>query len=381
MGDQKQYSYKSKEDWTMQISNSVFVTNFPEHFMSRDLWKVVNLERLIENLCTIWIGRLHLHANVVRFQRDPKPSAWKPKGTYQGTHVGVNIANSRDSYVSILKKGNPSYASSEDSCPALVLDDACNPDRDLSMSLMGKVKAIKSLSNLYLTIEEEGFQNVKLYHLGGLWVLINLASCASIENFCKHVGLPFKVWTQNTFVKIASMWGDLVDIEDHGDVSLSYKRLCLRTKTDDIISEKFKVIMKGKKYWIRAKEMEAWVLDFHDKSFDSSSSDDESLGPVHGNINKHSEEEVQSKDPFNIYDLLQKNKENVGQSLEEDPQYPSGFTSVENDAEKGDAQYADNFDEPLSTNSGNKNDSGSSKGSMPQRSVNLFSKVHTRDLF
>ncbi|GKA67834.1 hypothetical protein Tco_0767751 [Tanacetum coccineum] len=337
MGDQKQYSYKSKEDWTMQISNSVFVTNFPEHFMSRDLWKVVNLERLIKNLCTIWIGRLYLHANVVRFQRDPKPSAWKPKGTYQGTHVGVNIANSKDSYASILKKGNPSYASSEDSCPALVLDDACNPDRDLSMSLMRKVKAIKSLSNLYLTIEEEGFQNVKLSHLGGLWVLIDLASCASIEKFCKHVGLPFIVWTQNTFVKIASMWGDLVDIKDHGDVSLSYKRLYLRTETDDIFSEKFKVIMKGKKYWIRAKEMEAWVLDFHDKSFDSSSSDDESLGLVHGNMNKHSEEEVQSKDPFNIYDLLQKNKENVGQSLEEDLQYPPGFTPVENDAEKGDA--------------------------------------------
>ncbi|GKC19921.1 hypothetical protein Tco_1022071, partial [Tanacetum coccineum] len=172
----------------MQISNSVFVTNFLEHFMSRDFWKVINLERLIENLSTIWIGRLHLHANVVRFQRDPKPSAWKPKGTYQGTHVGVNIANSRDSYVSILKKGNPSYASSEDSCPALVLDDA------------------------------------------------------------------------------------------------------------------------------------------------------------------------------EIHNL------------------PSGFTSVENDAEKGDAQYADNFYEPLSTNSGNKNDSGSSKGAMPQRSANLFSKEISMDV-
>ncbi|GJS15267.1 hypothetical protein Tco_0409739 [Tanacetum coccineum] len=62
-------------------------------------------------------------------------------------------------------------------------------------------------------------------------------------------------------------------------------------------------------------------------------------------------------------------------------QYPSGFTPVENDAEKGDAQCVDNFYEPLSTNSGNKNDSGSSKGAMPQSSANLFSKVHTGGSF
>ncbi|GKG10733.1 RNA-directed DNA polymerase, eukaryota, nucleotide-binding alpha-beta plait domain protein [Tanacetum coccineum] len=112
------YSSNSKEDQARQISNSVFVTNFPDHVLSRDLWKVcsdygtvidvyiplkkskagkrfafvrfikvVNLDRLIENLCTIWIGRFRLHANVVRFHRDPKPSVWKPKDSYHGTKL------------------------------------------------------------------------------------------------------------------------------------------------------------------------------------------------------------------------------------------------------------------------------------------------------
>ncbi|PWA51651.1 hypothetical protein CTI12_AA461900 [Artemisia annua] len=95
--------YSSKEDQTQKISKSVFVTNFPDHYTARDLWNVCvvygkvvdvfipfkrskagkryafvrfirvdNLNRLIENLSTIWIGSFRLHANVVRFRREPK---------------------------------------------------------------------------------------------------------------------------------------------------------------------------------------------------------------------------------------------------------------------------------------------------------------------
>ncbi|GKF12248.1 RNA-directed DNA polymerase, eukaryota, partial [Tanacetum coccineum] len=35
-------SFQSKEDMTRKISFSVFVTNFPEHFSSQDLWNVCN---------------------------------------------------------------------------------------------------------------------------------------------------------------------------------------------------------------------------------------------------------------------------------------------------------------------------------------------------
>ncbi|GKA81649.1 RNA-directed DNA polymerase, eukaryota [Tanacetum coccineum] len=88
---------KSNEDHTKKISHSVYVTNFPDATQSGDLWKVCsaygtvidvyipnkraksgkrfafvrfikvsNLARLLENLCTIWIGRYHLYANQVR---------------------------------------------------------------------------------------------------------------------------------------------------------------------------------------------------------------------------------------------------------------------------------------------------------------------------
>nr|GEV66329.1 hypothetical protein [Tanacetum cinerariifolium] len=188
--------------------------------------KVVNLDRLTENLCTIWNGRLRLHANVVRFQRVLKPNDWKPKGLNHESSMGANV------------------------------------------------KDINVLTNLYITLKEEGFQNVELSYLGGSWVLIDLLSLASKEKF----GLPLKAWTQNTFVKITSKWGDLVKMENNGDVSFSCKRLCVRTRLDDFISERFKVIVQGHFFWIRAKEQESRVLEFRETKSKLLSSDDESFG-------------------------------------------------------------------------------------------------------
>ncbi|GKE41630.1 RNA-directed DNA polymerase, eukaryota, partial [Tanacetum coccineum] len=110
-------SYHSKEDHVIRLAKSVFVTNFPDHIGSNDLWKlyetygtvvdvyipsrlskagkrfafvrfikVVDLDRLVGNLRTLWVGRFHLHANVVRFER---PSI-KPKPTGMPRPTGVS---------------------------------------------------------------------------------------------------------------------------------------------------------------------------------------------------------------------------------------------------------------------------------------------------
>nr|GFA12007.1 RNA-directed DNA polymerase, eukaryota, nucleotide-binding alpha-beta plait domain protein [Tanacetum cinerariifolium] len=82
-------------DHACAIARSIFVINFPNSTSSKDLWKlcqsygtvvdvyipnrrskagkrfafvrfinVDNVDRLMGNLCTLWIGRMHLHANV-----------------------------------------------------------------------------------------------------------------------------------------------------------------------------------------------------------------------------------------------------------------------------------------------------------------------------
>ncbi|GKA31101.1 RNA-directed DNA polymerase, eukaryota, nucleotide-binding alpha-beta plait domain protein [Tanacetum coccineum] len=109
-------SFRSFEDHTQRISHSVYVTNFPDSVNSRDLWnscsaygtvidvfipvkkskagkrfafvrfiKVNNLVRLVENLCTIWIGRHHLFANQVRYERPQKP--YSPPNVKSGANI------------------------------------------------------------------------------------------------------------------------------------------------------------------------------------------------------------------------------------------------------------------------------------------------------
>ncbi|GJU69084.1 RNA-directed DNA polymerase, eukaryota [Tanacetum coccineum] len=121
---------RSNVDHTRLISKSIFVTNFPDNTTSKDLWevckgygtvvdvfipdrkskagkrfafvrfiKVDNVDRLVGNLCTLWIGRMHLHANVARFDRPPIHSSRPNISTRPA-------ANGASSFASVLKEIN-----------------------------------------------------------------------------------------------------------------------------------------------------------------------------------------------------------------------------------------------------------------------------------
>nr|GEW11130.1 RNA-directed DNA polymerase, eukaryota [Tanacetum cinerariifolium] len=93
------------------------------------------------------------------------------------------------------------------------------------------------------------------------------------------------------------------------------KRLYLYTKSGMNIFENFKVIFRGKVFWIRAKEVPGWVPDFLDDSDDEDQSD---------NDFKH---EKQSEDPFGIYSLLnKKDKPENERYYDHSLNYPPGFT-------------------------------------------------------
>ncbi|GJU25336.1 hypothetical protein Tco_1163957 [Tanacetum coccineum] len=138
----------------------------------------------------------------------------------------------KKSFVSVLKTSKESSNLVEESSPAIVLDDQCIMERDTSCSLMGKIKYINAIPNLYIILTNEGFKKVNITYLGGLWVLFNLDSITSKEKLYKHIsigswfntllpasdsfvseeriawisieGLPLKALTHNTFAKIAS---------------------------------------------------------------------------------------------------------------------------------------------------------------------------------
>ncbi|GJV99272.1 RNA-directed DNA polymerase, eukaryota [Tanacetum coccineum] len=404
--------FRSNADYTRSISKSIFVTNFPDDTTAKDLWrichtygtvvdvfipnrkskagkrfafvrfiKVDNVDRLVGNLCTLWIGRMHLHANVERFERAPLQKPRPPQ------HPRPNFTNA-SSFVSAVK-GN-----SVGSGPALVLDDSCVVKRDLEKFVMGEVKQFASIANLRVLLSNEGFQNVKLTYLGGLWVMVELDTLKAKNNFMKHVGVaswfnrlnnaqpdfvskerivwvdiegvPLHAWSRPTFFKIGSKWGEVMDIEESKDDLFARKRVCIKTNQEDNILEKFKIIVQGKIFVIRAKELFVWSPVFYETTEEVYCSDDESDKGVAENVgnkvensqhvNEDAESDVEavsdtyfgdnddtlgndqvhsvnekenSSDPFNIYDLLKKNKDDVGQSgMDTSITHPPGFTLV-----------------------------------------------------
>ncbi|GJW34120.1 RNA-directed DNA polymerase, eukaryota, reverse transcriptase zinc-binding domain protein [Tanacetum coccineum] len=120
MGD-----WRSNEDGVHNISTSIFVTNFPDQTNAKELWK----------LCTQF-----------------------------GNVIDAFIPNRRSKAV---KTRVHSQSDVKVSKPALVLDDSCFYESDLTLSLVGKLKEFGSLQNLKNILVEEGFTDIIIRYMGG----------------------------------------------------------------------------------------------------------------------------------------------------------------------------------------------------------------------
>ncbi|GJR27712.1 RNA-directed DNA polymerase, eukaryota [Tanacetum coccineum] len=345
MGIPYQNSLQSKADQTMKISKSVFVSNFPDGFTTKDLWKICNdygtvvdvfipnkrtkvgkrfafvrfikvnnLDRLIENLNTIWIGRFHLFANPVRFERPnkPTPSARVDAVPIPKIFKGTDQAKvASGSYVNVTSGKSPAsvYGPHISPAPVLVLDESCVVEHDLSNHVMGKVKDANVISNLRNLLMDEGFDVGNMVYLGGLWVMFDCEKEETKAKLIQHTGvnswfsvlknaihdfvseerivwvdiegIPLNLWSIETFKRIAKKWGEVVDIEDNVVSSFGRKRICIKTKHHLSILESFKIIFKGKVYMVRAKELFTWCPTFLGLKEGEYKSDDES---DHGSI-------------------------------------------------------------------------------------------------
>ncbi|GJT12683.1 RNA-directed DNA polymerase, eukaryota [Tanacetum coccineum] len=280
------------------------------------------------------------------------------------------------------------------SAPAMVIDDSCVVKRDLQNHVMGEVKQFSLISNLRNLLLAEGFHIVNLAYIGGLWVIVELESSKVKSKFMKHVGVgswfsrlcdaqsdfvsrdrivwvdiegvPLHAWSRSTFVKIGSKWGEVMEMEENKDDMFARKRICIKTSQEDNILDKFKIIVKGKVFVVRAKELFTWSPVFKDDTEDGYCTKDESVKAGEGaeknvgNTDTHSNLEAESDveavsdtyfgdhddkleidqndvhsvndketstDPFGLYDLLKKRNKGVDNSgLERSFPYPQGLT-------------------------------------------------------
>ncbi|GJZ07132.1 RNA-directed DNA polymerase, eukaryota [Tanacetum coccineum] len=177
------------------------------------------------------------------------------------------------------------------SAPAMVLDDSCVVIRDLDHHVMGEVKQFSSIPNLRVLLSNEGFQNVKLVYLGGLWVMIELESLKTKKKFMQEVLLRTKD-------RVVTIYSD-ADVNSKG------------------VSE-----------------------TYFGENDDNFGNDQNSEQPLN-------EKEI-SNDPFNIYDLLKKRYAGVvNSSVDKSIPYPPGFTP-EKDSQKAEEQGAKGKDSEMS---------------------------------
>ncbi|GJZ48060.1 RNA-directed DNA polymerase, eukaryota [Tanacetum coccineum] len=196
---------------------------------------------------------------------------------------------------------------------ALVIGDECLSAKDFSLALFGRVKEFASMANLKVAIGNEGFAEISINYIGELW---------RYEEFYP--------WRLHQTFRIA--WVEL----EKGSVKVVRGNIRRR-----FIKEEFKIIHRGKSYWIRANETVVGVPDFTDESDDDEvddtyssvdGSDNQILGDdkvlnFENAVGNEAEVEV-SEDPFGLYTLLNKPKifdrsdNNSGNSLK----FPPGFT-------------------------------------------------------
>ncbi|GJT84049.1 RNA-directed DNA polymerase, eukaryota [Tanacetum coccineum] len=262
----KKHGYRSYEDDVAKISISIYVSNLPETFSAKDLFhacnkyghvvdsfiplkrskegkrfgfvkfiNVSNVERLVGNLCTVWVGRYKLQANKARFGRPPLNGRNIRNSKSDDRHLGGfkepnvrptngNKETRNNSFASVLKSNQPNNLSSSnmihDSSPAIALDDDCLSANDLSCVAIGKIKDINALSNLSVILNDEGCDDLKrsLFLVGlGLDPIKLRSLCVSC-------------WNNKALSKIVSPWGTLTPVDLVEDSSLPYRKVCVTTK-------------------------------------------------------------------------------------------------------------------------------------------------------
>ncbi|GJX77000.1 RNA-directed DNA polymerase, eukaryota, reverse transcriptase zinc-binding domain protein [Tanacetum coccineum] len=266
-------------------------------------------------------------------------------------HKEKGVNGPSDSYAHAVKIGNQSVEVEAKNIPALVLDETCVNQQDLSLSLMGKVKEFASLSNLRMVLANEGFDNVVLKYMGGYWVMLEFQSEETKQMFQDNVGVstwfsqllhastefindgrvtwveiegdPLKMWSENTFNRIASKWGVLLNVDDQEDEVLGWVPDFVEDNEEETDSDED--IMEG--------DLKEKVGGFSlggdsdvERVFETKYK--EELKQVNLEEVSVGKKDSNSEDPFNIYDLLKKKQGDNKESpyAEDSLKYTPSFT-------------------------------------------------------
>nr|GEV94883.1 RNA-directed DNA polymerase, eukaryota [Tanacetum cinerariifolium] len=222
-----------------------------KRFVFARFMRVDDVERLVSNPCTVWNGRMHMHANVVRFDRSSKP-AYRPIRTET---LAANTS-AADTYAFVFKGGLWT-----------MMEFSSLISKEKFLQHVGVASWFNSLSNA-----QPDFVSKERI----VWMDIE--------------GVPLHLWSHPTFTKIGSRWDELMELEESKDDLFA---IVYQNEQEDNILEKFKIILRGKVFVIQAKELFSWVPIFQEDKSSDFYSDDES---VRGDVGKENHFEQKSQD-------------------------------------------------------------------------------------
>ncbi|GJX36355.1 reverse transcriptase domain, reverse transcriptase zinc-binding domain protein, partial [Tanacetum coccineum] len=326
----------------LKISTSVYVSNFPSHLTVRELWnicgkkgtladvfianhknklgqmfgfcrfiKVVDSEDLVRSLNIIWIGKLRLHANVARFNRNvgvgqpngpPKVSILKVVSINSSK---VSTSHKEASYATVAKNllGTGSKLDDrETNTPSIPI--ALHTPNGFPLALLGCFKDFWSIANTCIMCSSEGFVDVDFKYLGGLWVLFYFNTKESRDKFLNHKGVnswfsilkgwhddfvveerliwlevegvPIRAWDNEVFTKICGKWGrgKVLFMDDSYHSNRLSKRICIKSAHASLVFATIFVTLNNITYAIRVRELCSWTPTFlgNDSESDDSSS-------------------------------------------------------------------------------------------------------------
>ncbi|GKD86005.1 RNA-directed DNA polymerase, eukaryota, partial [Tanacetum coccineum] len=272
-----------------KITTSFYVSNFPDSLNAKGLWNVcVKYGRLVDSfianklskggkrfgfirflgvkdeseflkqLSNIWIGSYHLYVTIARFQRhnitgmkSPKPVPshdTNPKSKPNPSYPYVDPAQTKPSFASIIHNKT---ASPITKTVSLKDQDLIRVD-DSSTVLLVKIKDVDTMSNMLMICINEGFTDLKIHHVGGMWIWIQFPSSSSCSKFQDNValksyysilkfatpsfkvdermiwieisGLPLCAWGSNAFKNVACLFGKFMFFEVDESTAMSSGR-------------------------------------------------------------------------------------------------------------------------------------------------------------
>ncbi|GJZ76721.1 hypothetical protein Tco_0641393 [Tanacetum coccineum] len=266
-----------------RIATSFYVSNLSDSLDTKGLWKAcMPYGRLVDAFIA---NKRSKRDTNPKTEPNPKNDSI-PNFPYHQSHA------TKPSFADVtLNKQSPSTPTlSKDTARSIsLIENDLITIEDSSTVLLMKLNEADTMSNMYSICKSEGFMDLSIHHVGGLWIWIQLSSPLSCSKFLDNdtiksiysvikspspsfrvdermiwleiSDLPHCAWGSNSYKKIASLFGKFKFFEDE-ETSMSLGKVCISTKSIQRISDTIKV------------EMEANHLDKDDTSVEDKENDD-----------------------------------------------------------------------------------------------------------